>query len=233
MRRSITAIPVVAAFAFSAAVFSRLPVSSHPDFSAALPIEFAQGEPLSRVAAALLLPTVALLVWALLTALAKVERGRKPLPGWWLNEQTGAVAVRRFEPTYATLTFAVVSLVVLMHVALLGSLLGWPAWSYRIFTALLGFGLIAAGNVMPRTRPNWIVGLRTKRTLSDPAVWLRTHRLLGALMVFSGSVVILASVVAPRHALASAVVLLLVSFVVAQVAGTRAKPPAGEITTGD
>ena len=221
MRKWMTVLPVAGAYTFSTAVFSQLPPNGRPDLSALLPVAIPAGAPISREAAALLIPTVALLVWILLVALGKVQGPIKSLPEWWLNEQTGSAAVARFEPTYSTVIFSVTSLLFLLHIVLLGSLLQWPVWSYRLFTAVLGLGMIAVGNVMPRVRPNWIAGLRTKRTLSDPSAWSRTHRLLGRLMIVAGMLVILLSVLAGRYALIVGLLALIVAFLVSHLVGTR------------
>jgi hypothetical protein len=221
MRKWTPLIPIAGAYALSAAVFSRLPDVGHPDFSPLIPISVPAGEGLPRIAVALLIPTVALVVWILLSALASVGGPRKPLPEWWLNEQTGSESVERFAPTYATIIFALASLIALIHVALVAGVLHWPPWTFKILTAILGLGFIAAGNVMPRTRPNWIVGLRTKRTMTDRTAWNRTHRLMGALMMGLGSVVVVASLLAPRYALSVAVLGLLPSMIAAHAFGTR------------
>lgn len=221
MRKWTPIIPIVGAYALSAAMFSRLPDVGHPDLSPLIPITIPGGEGVPRIAVALLIPTIGLAVWLLLSTLAKVGGPRRPLPEWWLNEQTGSESVERFAPTYATIAFAVTSLLALMHLALVAGVLHWPLWTYRILTAILGLGFIAAGNVMPRTRPNWIVGLRTKRTLTDRTAWNRTHRLMGALMMGLGAAVVLTSFVAPRYALSVAVLGLLPSMIVAHALGTR------------
>ncbi len=221
MRKWTPLIPIVGSYALSVAIFSRLPDVGHPDFSALIPLRLPSGDGVPRLAVALLVPTIALGVWLLLSALAKVGGPRKPLPDWWLNEQTGAEAVERFAPTYASITFALAALFALMHVGLVAGVLHWPLWIYKVLTAILGCGFIAAGNIMPRTRPNWIVGVRTKRTLTDRSAWQRSHRMLGALLMGLGAVVVLASIVAPRYALAVAVLGLLPSLIVAHAFGTR------------
>ena len=221
MRKWNAALPVALAYGVSAVAFASLPERGVSDLSMLLPADLPPSGPVSRVAAALLLPTVALGVWLLLESLAKVRGPVDRLPTWWLNEQTGSSAIEKFEPTYGAITFAVTSLILLAHIAFLGSLLDWPPWSYRVITGVLGAGLIAAGNVMPRVRPNWIVGIRTKKTLSDRETWARTHRALGALLVVSGGMVIVFSVIAPRYAIAVAVVELLVSLALSHMLGAR------------
>jgi uncharacterized membrane protein len=149
-----------------------------------------------------------------------------PLPQWWLNEKTGSAAVTKFEPTFNTIVFSVTALLALFHIVFLGSLLQWPQWSYRAATMIFGLGLMAAGNVMPRVRPNWIVGLRTKRTLSDPVAWSKTHRLLGVLLIGVGALVVVSSIIAPRFALSIGLIGFLIALPASHVIGTRSVPEA-------
>jgi hypothetical protein len=179
-----------------------------------------------KALAALLFPVTSLAVWALINLLARVKKGGRPLPEWWINENTGSAALSRFEPTFHTILFAVMSLFALCHLALLGSLLGWPAWSYRLLVVLYGLGLMAVGNVVPRTRPNWIVGLRTKRTLSDPMIWARTHRIFGGAMVVAGLLVIVSAIVALRYAFVVAIGALVIGAFIAYIIGTRSARPS-------
>lgn len=46
--------------------------------------------------------------------------------------------------------------------------------------------IIAIGNVLPKTRPNFFLGIRTPWTLSSPTTWEKTHRLGGLLVVLAG-----------------------------------------------
>jgi hypothetical protein len=215
MRKWTAAIPVVASFALSAAVYGRLPRLAHPDFSSLVPVNLPSSGGLGRLEAALLLPMVALAVWLLLTYLAKVRSAKPPLPEWLLNENTGAKSIGRFEPTYETIIFGVTALLFLMHAGLIAATLSLPAWIFQVLTASVGLGMIAIGNVLPRTRPNWIAGVRTRKTLSDPAVWARTHRVAGALMMIAGTIVIVASILAPSYAVLAAIALPLISFPIA------------------
>ena len=225
MRKWTAAIPIAVSAGLSAAVFDELSHAGRPDFSPLLPIELPPMGPVPRLAAALLLPAVALGVWLLFASLAKVRSGRAPMPTWWLNEETGAKSISRFEPTYATIVFSVTAFAALAHVALLAGVLGWPDWIFQVLTACLGLGIATVGNVIPRTRPNWIAGLRTKRTLADPVVWSRTHRFLGASLIVVGIVVVAASIFAPRFALVTAAGLMLLSFPIAYFAGGRVVRP--------
>ena len=49
------------------------------------------------------------------------------------------------------------------------------------------------GNLLPRARPNWFVGIRTPWTLSSDRVWEKTHRFGGRLFVADGLVIAIAS----------------------------------------
>lgn len=181
-------------------------------------------EPLPRLLVAFVVPLAALAVWLLLRGLASPagERvGRRLFPAWFVSERTGATAVSRFGPTYDTIILGTVSLLLLFHVAILAAALGAPSWTARAVTIVLGAGMMAVGNIMPRTRPNWVAGLRTRRTLADPDVWRRTHRWFGALLVVSGVAVVMASFVGAPVALAVAVAGALVSAIVATIAGAR------------
>jgi hypothetical protein len=219
MRKWTAAIPVAVSLGLSVAFYNEIPLASSPDFSPLLPIDLPEGGPVPRLAAALLIPVVALGVWLLLTGLAKVTSGRPPLPEWLLNEETGSKSIRRFEPTYGTIVFGVTALLALMHAGLLAGVLGSPDWIFQALTACLGFGIAAVGNVIPRMRPNWIAGVRTKRTLSDAVVWSRTHRVLGASLIAAGIIVVAASIVAPRFALVTAAGLVLLSLPLAHFSG--------------
>ena len=46
--------------------------------------------------------------------------------------------------------------------------------------------IIAIGNVLPKTRPNFLLGIRTPWALSSPSTWEKTHRLGGLLIIFAG-----------------------------------------------
>jgi uncharacterized membrane protein len=84
-----------------------------------------------------------------------------------------------------------------MLIGLLGVLSG-QAWAARIVPVLLGSVLIGIGNLLPRTRPNLAFGIRTSQTLTDRALWIRTHRLAGYIAVVLGSMIVVAALTAPE-----------------------------------
>lgn len=46
--------------------------------------------------------------------------------------------------------------------------------------------LIVVGNYMPKTRPNFLMGIRTPWTLTSPTAWEKTHRVGGPLFMIAG-----------------------------------------------
>ena len=70
---------------------------------------------------------------------------------------------------------------------------------------LVGTLLVSVGNLLPTTRPNAIVGIRTRRSLRSRDFWMEINRVGGYLTVALGVVVILAAVVF-RYPLAGQVI---------------------------
>ncbi len=227
MRKWTPAVLIAAGYAFSAAVFGRLPELVVPHWDALFPFAaIAESDAMPRTVAAFGLPTMALVVWLLFAALASPagERlGRRIFPSWFLSQRTGAAAIDRFEPSFAVIVTSVVAFVILFHVVILGTVLGWPAWTLQVFTAILGLGVTILGNVVPRIRPNWIAGLRTRRTLNDPDLWRRTHRWFGGLLMVTGVAMVAMSLVSPAHAVITGIAGFLISAITAAVVATTDK----------
>ena len=91
---------------------------------------------------------------------------------------------------------SVVLFTIALHVVLIASLAGVAsvrAAAPRLGVVLFGLMLVAVGNLLPQTRPNLVIGIRTSRTLGDRRFWMRLHRVggyaavaVGAVVVFSG-----------------------------------------------
>lgn len=71
-------------------------------------------------------------------------------------------------------------------VAVTNVLLRGREWADQIVPVMLGLTMISIGNLLPRTRPNLAIGIRTPRTLSDRALWIRMHRSAGYMVVALG-----------------------------------------------
>ena len=128
-----------------------------------------------------------------------------------------------FEPSYEAIVFAVVLFVVAIHLLVLGALTGaLPAhriWFVRAMIVLFGLFVARIGNLLPRTRPNLALGIRTPRTLASRRLWMQTHRTAGYVAVALGAVFVLSGAFLSKQAIESvmgpavlsAAVLLLVS----------------------
>lgn len=81
--------------------------------------------------------------------------------------------------------------------AVLGLLSG-RRWAAQLVPLMLGFAMISIGNLLPRTRPNLAIGIRTRLTLSDRALWMRVHRWAGYMVVAGGAVIVLSAMTVPR-----------------------------------
>ena len=75
----------------------------------------------------------------------------------------------------------------------------------HIRVATLGVGglLLVMGNYLPKTRRNYIMGIRTPWALADERVWDRTHRFAGPLFMLGGLAAIAGAIFgAPQIAIA-------------------------------
>lgn len=77
-------------------------------------------------------------------------------------------------------------------------LLSGRQWAAQLVPLMLGFTMISIGNLLPRTRPNLAIGIRTRLTLSDRALWIRVHRSAGYMVVACGAIIVLSAMTLPR-----------------------------------
>ena len=103
-----------------------------------------------------------------------------------------------------------------MHIIVLRAALGYPVAIERVLPVGLGVLFIVIGNLLPRARPNWFVGIRTPWTLSSDRVWEKTHRFGGHVFVAAGMLMLLSGlVVAPwAHAALSIIIAICAASVV-------------------
>jgi hypothetical protein len=124
----------------------------------------------SRPMLAFLLPTATALIYALLRFLWN----RDPV-----RDRGAAI-----EGTYDAILFRILLFIVGIHLVVLATLLVTAAGLgpllaptlSRIVRVWLGLALVGIGNLLPRLRPNVVVGIRTSRTLADRGAWTRTNR---------------------------------------------------------
>lgn len=149
----------------------------------------------SRAEGAFLTPLIMLGVTLLIPLLPRIDPRRRNY--------------EKFMPTYYLILDAVVTLLFVIHVGVLATALGFHLDMARLVPAGVGVMLVVFGNVLPRVRPNWMVGIRTPWTLSSDRVWVRTHRVGGYLMIAAGLLLVAATVL-PLGARASTVTLAVV-----------------------
>jgi immunity protein, SdpI family len=101
------------------------------------------------------------------------------------------------DATYHAIIATVVFLILGVHLAVLFALTSQLQMNVVRFVAhavpvMLGLALIIIGNLLPRLRPNIVIGIRTSRTLSDRGAWARTNRTAGYAAVGAGTSFLLA-----------------------------------------
>lgn len=151
-----------------------------------------------RAFIAFLLPTAAGAIFVLMRLLAAHDHVRRG----------NGVAAR----VHDAIVFRIVLFISALHGTVLVGLLGRGMGARtgplvpRLAPIVLGIGLMAIGNLLPRVRPNVAIGIRTSRTLGDRDAWLRANRIAGYVAVALGfGIVIAALVVPPGPAVAVAV----------------------------
>jgi uncharacterized membrane protein len=183
MRKYLPGVFIALTLLVSALVYAQLPerIASHWN---------ARGEVdgySSRLTGAFLLPLIALGIWALLLVLPRIDPRRQNYA--------------KFQSMYDLLVAAVVGFLCVMHLGILAFALGWPIPVDRLIMGCVAVLLIVLGNLLPRARPNWFVGLRTPWTLSSDRVWERTHRVGGYVFLLAGLAMLATVIAAPSFSM--------------------------------
>jgi uncharacterized membrane protein len=114
---------------------------------------------------------------------------------FWSEISPDRDGYREAETTHRAIAIRVVLFVLSLNALVVLNLVGveWiRAWGPRLVVVLFGGIFIVIGNLLPRTRPNLALGIRTPRTLGDRDVWIRLHRTCGYLSVALGVVIVMA-----------------------------------------
>ena len=215
MLRWFPAVMTLCGYALSLAVYQQLPGAVMLDLDMLLPMaSAAQTDAVPKSVAAFGLPSLALLVFLLLDEAPVRPLGRAAARLFPVRDASGSarpVEYHKFAPSYRLIVGWVVMLVLSMHLAVLSSALGWYGEPGTIVGIVFGIGLVIVGNTMPRLRPNPVAGVRTARTMADPKLWARVHRVYGGSWVIAGVAVLIVAIIAPRYALVTGIVALLLS----------------------
>lgn len=121
----------------------------------------------------------------------------------------------RFRGTYWLIFNLLLLFLLTLEVLTLGVALGWRVDIGTAVNLLTGVLFIGLGNVLPRLRPDWWMGIRTPWTLESDRVWREAHRMGGRVFVAAGVVVALAAFAPPTLRIAS-----IIGAVVAAALGT-------------
>jgi len=175
MRRWLPAAFIAGAVIFSVAVYSRLPeeVPMHWGI-AGDPDRFGP-----RLQGAFMMPLVMIVLYL----------GMQ----WYPSRDPRAANIAKFRDVYDTAVTASIAMLGGVHVAALGSALGWRFDMRTVVLAGLGVLFLLLGNLLPRVRSNFIFGIRTPWTLSSERVWARSHRVGGYALVAAGLLTLVAA----------------------------------------
>ena len=71
----------------------------------------------------------------------------------------------------------------------------------QLILAGISLLFVVIGNVLPKTKPNWYIGIRVPWTVNHPTVWYKTHRFGGVVMTVWGIIALgVALVLSPAQA---------------------------------
>ena len=192
MRKWIPMLIVVAAFLATAVVYPRLPATMPTHWS----VEGQANGWSSRIWGAWMIPLFLLAMWAMFRFLPAIDpRGRN---------------YAKFGGAFEGIMISLMLFALGLHVIVLRAALGYPVEMRRVLPIGVGVLFIVIGNLLPRARPNWFIGLRTPWTLSSDRVWEKTHRFGGRIFVAGGILLIIAALFSAQwaHFVLFAVVLL-------------------------
>ncbi|WP_379922822.1 SdpI family protein [Erythrobacter sp. R86502] len=157
-------------------------VAAHLPEGAQLPIHWnAAGEAdgFASAGTALLLPAgVSVLIGVLFAAVPQMEPLQDRL------EASG--------PLLRSAWIGTILLMVFVQMAIAGPGLDWDLGPDLVLVGL-GALLVMIGDSLPKSRPSFLVGIRTPWTLTDTDNWIATHRLGGKMMMIAGCLIVLAT----------------------------------------
>ena len=203
MRKWIAPLIVVAAVLITGSVFSRLPATIPTHWNFAGEVDGYS----SRAWGAWALPVLLGFLWGMLKWIPAIDpRGAN---------------YARFTGAFEGIIVLVMLFVFGSQMVILASSLGQPVSVDRLAPIGIGLLLMGVGNLLPRAKPNWFVGIRTPWTLSSDRVWERTHRVGGYFLVAGGALIVIAGIAVPALAFgtmitvcaASAIFLLIYSYI--------------------
>ena len=175
MRKWIPLLIITAAVIASALVYSDLPARVPTHWNLRGEVD----DWSSRAWGAWAIPVVIALMWGLMLLLPSIDpRGSN---------------YAKFGGAFEGIMLSVMLFMLALHGLILRAALGYPVAMDRVVPVGVGLLFVVIGNLLPRARPNWFVGIRTPWTLSSDRVWEKTHRVGGRLFVLGGILIVLSS----------------------------------------
>lgn len=141
----------------------------------------------SRLWGAWLMPLVMALVWFILRAIPHIDPRR--------------ANYEKFSGMYDLVVILIIGFMLMTHVIVLLAATGTPIPVDTVLMATVGVFIAIMGLLIPRSHPNWFIGIRTPWTLTSDLSWERTHKLGGNLFVALGVLMVLSTFVAPQIAI--------------------------------
>jgi len=130
---------------------------------------------------ALLVPVgVTLLIGVLFAAIPMIEPMQDRLSG--------------SAPLLRTAWLSTIALMVALQAIIAAPAFGYEP-GYGVIIALVGALFLVLGNMLPKSRPGFFVGIRTPWTITSADNWVATHRLGGKLFMLAGVAMIAAGLI--------------------------------------
>lgn len=135
---------------------------------------------------AFILPLITLLVLLLFIAIPRID----PLKA----------NIQKFRMHYDTFIALLMLFFAVIQTMLIARNLGVIFNPIYVILPAVGILMFYAGVILPYTKRNWFIGIRTPWTISSDRVWEKTHEIGGTLFKILGVIIVL-SALAPSYAL--------------------------------
>lgn len=119
--------------------------------------------------------------------------------------------IAEFRPSYNLLIMAILVFLGYVYALLLLWNLGQEFDVATFMLPGIGALFLIIGYLLPETKRNWFLGIRTPWTLSSDFVWKETHRVGGRLFMAAGAVIITVGLLLPTKVFAVLMAVVLVS----------------------
>lgn len=86
-----------------------------------------------------------------------------------------------------------------------------------VILPVIGLLFIVLGNYLPKTTPNYMVGIRLPETLHNSENWQKTNRLGGFTMVFAGFILLIKGIIGNMIAVIGLIVAMVITILVPAV----------------